>query len=170
MDMKTVRVVVLLAVGAVTACHGDSGTPAPGSAAPRVAAPLPVKRGPSAADQTVGMVEAATQGKSTTQVELKFDLAQKPQIGKPLELHIALMPQIAAAPVNIQVAGPDALQLAPGSAQFDIPSVDAGEVYRQSIKLTPTAEGVLLLGFTVSLRHDEVTEARVFSVPLIVDR
>ena len=38
-------------------------------------------------------------------------------------------------------------------------------MYRQSVKVTPTAEGVLLLGLTVSLKHDEMTESRVFSIP-----
>jgi hypothetical protein len=36
------------------------------------------------------------------------------------------------------------------------------------VTLTPTAEGVHLLGFTVSLKHDEITESRTFSVPIIV--
>jgi len=36
--------------------------------------------------------------------------------------------------------------------------------------VTPTVDGVLLLGLTVSLKHDEITESRGFSIPLIVDR
>jgi hypothetical protein len=43
-------------------------------------------------------------------------------------------------------------------------------VYRQSVKVTPTADGVLLLGLTVSLKHDEMIESRAFSIPLIVER
>ena len=49
-----------------------------------------------------------------------------------------------------------------------MPALEAGQVYRQSIKVTPTADGVLLLGLTVSLKHDDMTESRAFSVPLIV--
>jgi hypothetical protein len=36
--------------------------------------------------------------------------------------------------------------------------------------VTPTADGVLLLGLTVSLKHDDMTESRAFSIPLIVER
>jgi hypothetical protein len=43
-------------------------------------------------------------------------------------------------------------------------------VYRQSIQVTPTADGVLLLSLAISLKHDELTESRVFSIPLIVER
>jgi len=36
--------------------------------------------------------------------------------------------------------------------------------------VTPMADGVLLLSLTVSLKHDEMTESRAFSIPLIVER
>jgi hypothetical protein len=43
-------------------------------------------------------------------------------------------------------------------------------VYRQTVKVTPTVAGVLLLGLTISLKHDEQTESRAFSIPVIVER
>ena len=58
----------------------------------------------------------------------------------------------------------------PGANQFDLPAVEAGQVYRQTVKVTPSAEGVLLLNLTVSLKHDEMTDQRAFSIPLIVER
>jgi hypothetical protein len=36
--------------------------------------------------------------------------------------------------------------------------------------VTATGDGVLLLGLTVSLKHDEMTDSRAFSIPLIVNR
>jgi hypothetical protein len=36
--------------------------------------------------------------------------------------------------------------------------------------MTPTTDGVLLVNVTVSLKHDEVTDSKAFSVPVIVDR
>jgi hypothetical protein len=172
--MNYARVLMLygLAAAAVSACHGDSGTPA--AAAPKPAPPsnaaAPAKKGPSAADLTAGMVEAAAQGKSTLPVLLKFDLPQKPQIGQALQVDIAVMPQIAASPAAIQVTGAEGLEVASDTSKIEIPTVEGGEVYRQSLKVTPTVDGVLLLGLTVSLKHDEITESRGFSIPLIVDR
>ena len=55
--------------------------------------------------------------------------------------------------------------MAPGANQFDFPAVEAGEVYRQTIKVTPTAEGVVLLGVTVSLKHDEMIDHGCFRFP-----
>jgi hypothetical protein len=128
------------------------------------------KKGPSAAELTVGMVEAASQGKSQLPVQLKFDLKQRPIPGQALDIDIALVPQIDAGAANIQVTGGDGLTVAPGTNQIDLPAVEAGQVYRQSVNVTPTADGVLLLGLTISLKHDEMTESRAFSIPLIVER
>jgi hypothetical protein len=36
--------------------------------------------------------------------------------------------------------------------------------------VTPNTDGVLLVNLTVSLKHDDVSDSQVFSVPIIVDR
>ena len=168
--MNKLQVLVLCALAAVGGCHGDSAAPPAGKPAPRVAAPAVLKKGPRVAEQTKGMVEAATQGRWTVPVELKFALDEKPQVGKPLQVNIAVLPQIAAVSAAVQIAPAEGLEIAPGSSQFEIPSVEPDSVYRQIIKLTPTAEGVLLLGLTITLKHDDIAESRVFSIPLIVER
>ena len=80
------------------------------------------------------------------------------------------MPQVDASPVEIELSGSEGLDLSGAAKQSVIPSVEAGGVYRQTVKVVPNSAGVLLLGLTVALKHDEITESRVFSVPLIVGR
>ena len=167
---KSAWVLVLYAAVVLSACNKDSGsTPV---AAPQVTpkAPVPQKRGPTVAEQTVGMVEATVQGKSQAPVTLKFDLAQRPKVGHPLEIGLALIPQVDASPATIQVSGGDDVTVAAGANQFDIAAAQAGEVYRQSVSVTPTAEGVLLVGVSVSLKRDEVTDVKTFSIPIIADK
>ncbi len=130
--------------------------------------PAAAARKPIPQESTAGMVEAATQGKSQAPVALKFDLMQRPAVGQPLEIAIALLPQVAASPATIDVSGSEGLQLASGNEQIEFPSVEAANVYRHSIVVTPGAEGVLFVTLSVRLKHDEMTEARVFSVPIIV--
>lgn len=168
--MKTATVLVLCAVAAGGACHRESDTAPQSRSAPKVAAPPPVRRGPSAAELTAGMVEAAVQGKSQLPVLLKFDLAQKPTVGQTLDINLAVVPQIDAASAQILVTGGDGLSVAAGAAQLDLPALEAGQVYRQSVKVSPTAEGVLLLNLTLALKHDEITESQAFSIPLIATR
>lgn len=169
--MISAQVLLLCAMLAVSACNRDSGsapTPSPVSRMQPKAAPLTPHA--TAAEQTAGMVQAASQGKSVVPVELKFDIAQRPKVGQPLDINLALIAQIVANPATVQVTGADDVSVAPGANQFDIPSVEAGEVYRHTVNVTPNAEGVVLLAVTVLLKHDEVVDQQVFSIPIIAER
>jgi hypothetical protein len=168
--MKTARVLMLCTVAAVSACHKDSGAPPPTTPTPHIAVPVAAKKGPNAAELTAGMVEAASQGKSQLPIQLKFDLKRRPTLGQALDIDIAVIPQIDASPADIQVTGGDGLTVAPGTGQIDWPEIEAGQVYRQTVKVTPTVDGLLLLSLTVSLKHDETTESRAFSITLLVER
>jgi hypothetical protein len=170
--MAGAKVVLLCAVMAVAACNKDSASapaarPVTQIKPKAVAAPPP---GATAAEQTAGMVQAAAQGKSQAPIELKYDITQRPKVGQSLEINLALIAQIAASSATIQVTGADDVTVAPGANQFDIPSEEAGEVYRETVHVTPNAEGVVLLGVTVLLKHDEIVDQRVFSIPIIADR
>ena len=169
-EMKTARVLTLCTVAVLSACHPDSGNPTQPKPAPQVKVPVAANKGPSAAQLTAGMVEAATQGKSQLPVALKFGLKQRPKVGQPLDIDIAVMPQIDASLANIQVTGGDGLTVAPDSNKVELPAVETGRVYRQVVTVTPSVDGVLLLGLTLSLKHDEMTDSRAFSIPLIVER
>src|SRR5258708_23882108 len=108
--MTGAQVLLLCAMLAVAACNRDSGsTAAPNPVAhvkPKAVAPRPPA---TAAEQTAGMVEAASQGKSLVPVELKFDIAQRPKVGQPLDIDLALIAHIPASLATIQVSGADAL-------------------------------------------------------------
>ena len=169
-EMKTARVLTLCTVGALGGCHQDSGNSTQPKPAPHVQAPVTVKKGPSAEDLTAGMVEAATQGKSQLPVKVKFGLTHRPTLGQPLDIDIAVLPQIDASGAELQVTGGDGLSIAPESIQAELAAVETGQVYRRVVKVTPSVDGVLLLGLTILLKHDEVTDSRAFSIPLIVER
>jgi hypothetical protein len=157
----------LFAFALLTACHGDSSEAPVAQLTPHASAPASAKHGPTPDELTAGMVEAVTVGKSTVPVAVKFDLGARPLVGQPLDIDVAVLPLIAAS-ATLQVTGSDGLQLPPGAAPIEIPSAEPTQVYRHSITIIPTAEGVQLLGLSVSLNHDEITETREFSVPLIV--
>ena len=165
--MSTGSKLAFVAAVLLTACHGDPKQPPAVTLAPAAVAPV-VKRGQSPEELTAGMVEAVTIGKSTAPVAVKFDLPQRPSVGKRFEIVIAVLPQIAASSAIVQVTGSEGLQIAPNLAPIEIPSLDPGQVYRLTIPVTPTADGVHLLGLSVSLKQDDSAESRSFSVPIIV--
>src|SRR5580693_10199674 len=153
--MGTKALLLCATVMAVAACNRDSGSVPATTAVSHIKPKAPVAPRPNAtaAEQTAGMVQAASEGKSSVPVELKFDIAQRPKVGQPLDINLALIAQIAASPATIQVSGADNVSV-DGAKQFDIASAEAGEVYRETVNVTPGAEGVVVLGVTVSLKHD----------------
>jgi len=170
MRFKHTEVLLLCAAALLAACHQDSSSAPSAASAPHPKAPLTAKAGPTAAEQTAGMVQAAVQGKSLLPAELKFDLPQRPKVGQSQEINLALIAQVPGNPATIQVSGADGLTVDPTASQVDIPATEAGEVYRHTVNITPTEEGVLLLGVKVSLKHDEVTDAKNFLIPIIAER
>jgi hypothetical protein len=161
---------MLCTAAAAAGCHRDNQPAPPPKPASNVAVPVAPQKGPTVAEQTAGMVEAASQGKSQLPIDLKFELPQRPTLGQALAVNVALVPQIDASAGAIEVAGGDGLSIAPGANRIDLPALESGHVYRHSVSVTPHAEGVLLLGLTLTLKHDEIVESRSFSIPLIVER
>jgi hypothetical protein len=170
--MEIAQALLFCAMAALCACQQDAGNAAQSGAVTHVKpkAAAVVKKGPTAAELTVGMVEAASQGKSQVPVELKFELVQRPKVGQVLEINLALLPQIDANSASVEVTGADGLNLAPGTGQFGIDATQAGEVYRHTVTMTPTADGVFLIGVAVSLKHDEISDSKAFFIPIIAER
>lgn len=152
---------------ALAACHRDSSHSLLPPPAPKPRAPVAAPRGSSAEELTKDMVEAASQGKSQLPVALKFELSQRPTVGQPLEIGLALIPRIPASPAIVEVSALQGLKVAEGSTRFEIPSVEAAQVYRHSIMVTPTAEGVLFVNLSVSLTHEQTIDSGKFSLPII---
>jgi hypothetical protein len=162
------RTVLLCAVVLFAGCHGDTSAAPQVSSIPRVKAPPAAKRGPTPEELTAGMVEAVTMGKSTVPVAVKFDLPERPVVGQPAEVVVAVMPQISADMAVLTVKAPAGLPLADAAPPIEMPSVEPTQVYRHNVKIMPNTEGVQLLELDVAMKHDDVTETRVFAVPLIV--
>jgi hypothetical protein len=161
---------LVLAAVSLAGCNRDSSQPAANGTTPRPKAPAPVKKGPSVEELTTGMALAPALGKSSLPLDMKFELADRPKIGQVLEINLAFVPQIAGGPVTVQVTDSDGLDAVQGDKQFEISEVESGEVYRHTLHMTPTTDGVLLINLSVALKHDEVTDSKAFSVPVIVDR
>jgi len=160
-----------MAVAFMAGCSRDS-TPSPVSqllpkSKPRTA-PAPAKHVPTPEEMTVGMVEAVSLAKSNVPVGMKFQLSERPTMGKPLDVLVALLPQEGADSATLRVTGSEGLELAAGAISQEIPTVEAAHAYKESFTVIPTTEGVQLLTLTVNLKHDESSESRSFSVPLIV--
>jgi hypothetical protein len=99
---------------------------------------------------------------------LKFDLPTRPEVGQPLEIVLGVLPHESASAASLKVSGSEGLQPAPGNTVIEVGAVDPTEAYRVTVMVTPTVEGVQFLAVDVGLKHDDVTDARSFSIPIIV--
>ena len=152
----------------LSACQKDAGPAAASQVTPKFKQSTANKQGPTVDELTAGMVGATTAGKSSLPLELKFDLASHPTQGASLDVNLAMLPEVSGGPMDVQISGSDGFKVA-DSAPFEFPVVESGEVYRHTLKVTPTAQGLLLLGVTVTVKHDDGNETKTFSIPVIVD-
>jgi hypothetical protein len=161
------RVIILVAIAGLAACHRHPGNAPAAPAKPQagVQAVAP-NQGSNPQQSTAGMVEAVVQGKAQAPIQLKFDLLERPVQGQPFEVAIALLPQTAARSASVAVTGSDGLKIDAGD--FEFAAIEAAQVYRHNIKVTPTTEGFYLLTLSVSLLHDQTSDSSVFSVPILV--
>src|ERR1700689_3412623 len=115
MKLRTFTFCALALMAGCQRESGDAKNPNPGV---RHKPSVAVQRGPTLEEFTVGMVEAATQGKSQTPVALKFDVLRRPVQGEPLEIAIALLPGEAAGATSVEVSAPAGLQVPAGQSKF----------------------------------------------------
>lgn len=165
--MRTALLLTAATALLLGACHRETSHGAKTAAAPKRRAPT-VAPQQTPAEQTAGMVEAASQGKSQAPVTLKFDLVGRPVVDQPVTLALAVLPQVPAGPVVVEVTPSSGIEVAEDDRRFELPTVDAQQVYRRRISVTPTSEGVLIVHLSLSMKHDQVTDTRAFAVPLIV--
>jgi hypothetical protein len=161
------RGLLVFVVVLAAACGGNS-TPSSVTTTSSPTATAAAKRGATPPDQTAGMVSAVGLGKSTLPVIVKFALSSRPKREEALAIDIAVMPQIAGDSLLVQVLPSDGLDTSAVGPDLSLGPVDAGGVYRHSFTVTPGQAGVLLLGLNLSLKHDDITESRVFSVPVFI--
>lgn len=152
----------------LSACQKDQGPAAATSSAPKFKQSAAAQKGPSVDELTAGMVSATALGKSSLPLDLKFELAAHPAQGESLEVNLAMLPEVSGGPMDVQLTGTDGFKA--DTAPFELAQVDSGEVYRHTVKVTPGAPGLLLLGVTVTVKHDDASDTKVFSIPIIVDR
>lgn len=153
-------VVVLLAAGIAGCGHGDeetvSSTPITTKSKLSKTAP-PDKR----------LANAVSAGKSGAAVDLQYDLLAKPVAGEPFEIELSFTPRLPADALEIEAHGMTGLDVVTGgTATFQ--NVTAGQSYTTKLLVRPAADGMYYVGVTAKLMTKVQSEARAFSVPVVV--
>ena len=154
----------LVALAALGACAGGD-SPGTGKQAQAAKARTDA-RGGGSVDSMVSAVSAT--GKPGAAVDLKFDLKTKPELDKPLEVEIALVPRSADLnQLRVVFQSNEAVEVRSGSeAVQDNPS--EGVALTHVVTVVPKREGVFYLGAVALVEGPGGSVARSFAIPIIV--
>jgi hypothetical protein len=140
---------------AATDTPAAAGAPAGGAAAP------------AESPEDKRMANAVVTGKTTAPVDLKYDVLAKPDVGQPFEIELAFSPRLAADALEVEVTGIPGLTVVSGGAtRFE--RVSAGDRHVAKVLVQADAPGIYYANVVVKMVTQLQTEARTFSVPVVV--
>ena len=124
-----------------------------------------------AAAQTASsrMVSAVSQGKPGASVDLKFDLPQRPEVGKPIVISLAVTPRMADVQTLQVIFQPtDGIEIRSGGDPWDLDRPQIGVPRLHNITIVPLRNGVFFLSAVALADTADGSLARAFSIPMIV--
>ena len=151
-----------LLVGCGSQSSGDGAKPAAGK---------PVIRGALNANEEISrnMVSAVAANKpSALPIQVKFELRDRPHVGQPVELELAIVPMSASVDrVSGKVEGEEGLEVVEGAqiAATDRPA--EGTPIRQSVKVLPRQDGILTARVVVTVDAAGQASSEAYAIPLI---
>jgi hypothetical protein len=164
------RVFTVVALAAVLAACGrgeDEQAAATDTPPATAGAPAGGAAAPAESPDDKRMANAVVTGKTTAPVDLKYDVLAKPDVGQPFEIELAFLPRLAADTLEVEVTGiPGLTVVSGGSNRFE--GVLAGERHVAKVLVQADAPGIYYANVVAKMVTQVQTEARTFSVPVVV--
>jgi hypothetical protein len=164
------RAFALVALAALLAACGG-GEEKQAAAAPKKSVDKPAAAAakiPAPADGPDSLkANAVVTGKTSAAVDLKFDVLSKPDPGQEFQIELVFLPRTAADSLEVEVTSiPGITLVSGGTARFE--NVTAGERYPVPVVARADGPGLFYLGVSARMVSKVQTEARTFSVPVVV--
>jgi hypothetical protein len=160
------NVVLLVAAAALLAGCGSRSS---GDAASPTPKPATRKAVNAANELSRNMVGAVAANKpAALPIQVKFELRERPQVGQPVDLDLAIVPMSASVDrISGKVEGEEGLEVVEGAqiAPTDHPA--EGTPIRQSVKVLPKQEGILTVHAVVTVDAGPQTSSESYAIPLI---
>jgi hypothetical protein len=124
---------------------------------------------PAVAELVRHTTPATTLGSTTTPVEVRFALAGVPAAGRPVDVDVAVLPQVAVPTVRVDVRpGDDGVRIVDPTAQVTFDKVQAGTIEKLRVQAVPERPGTTTLKLVVTLEQPTGQENRTFELPIVV--
>jgi hypothetical protein len=114
------------------------------------------------------MVAAVSATRAGPDVELKFVLTQKPEVGQPLSIDVALVPRSPTFDsVSIAFQVPEGMDIVEGAESVTTPKPVIGEPLRHVLRILPRRDGIFAVTAVVSVTSTDQAATRTFAIPVI---
>jgi hypothetical protein len=159
----------LFCLAAIATLAGCGSEPDQSSQTTTEDKPKPSASAPAAApaDPTEKMARAVGTGKPGAAVDIKYEFASRPEVGRPVELNVALIPSAGVDSMDVTFGGMDGITLA-GSLMQSFSEVRAGEPHSHALSVLPDRNGVFYISASVSTQIGGASLTRAFSIPFVV--
>ena len=156
--------------GVVAGCGGkeeDSDAAARKAAAPPAAdATAPADQPPVSRDDR-RPANAVTAGKAGAAVDLQYEVAPRPEVGQPFMIEMTFVPRLPANSIDAQLSATPGLRIT-STETVRFSDVLANERYTTQVMVVGEAPGLYYVGVVARMASQAQTDARTFSVPVVV--
>lgn len=159
------RLLPLLGAGFVVACGSAQQTH------------IPLLRGKSSSAAThnvtkatpgdADMTSAVSTAKGSARVVLKFALRERPEVGKPTQLDLALVPQMALDHIAASFYAEEGLALQDGGGTASVERPEPYAAIQRTLTVVPQRDGIFYVNATVVADSGAESVARTYTIPLI---
>lgn len=163
------RFALIISVGSLAmlvACGAepDSDIAANADATPK---PAPVAKAPE--DPAAKMARAVGDGKPGAAVDIRYEILEKPEVGKPTQIELAFIPSAGVDSLAATITGMEGVTIA-GDLQVSFDSVQAGTPYEHVFSLLPDRTGVYYITVAATTTLGGSSIGRTFSIPFVVGK
>jgi hypothetical protein len=156
----------LAAAALLGGCGSHSSGPAGGTPAKAAAA----KSVRPVDELSRNMVSAVASNKpSTLPLQVKFELRDRPDVGQPMELDLAIVPMSASVDrVSGKVEAEDGIELLEGSDIVAVERPVEGVPIHHHLRVVPKREGIYTVRALLTVDASGVPSSDAYSMPVIV--
>ena len=154
----------LLAAAACSLIGACGESPEPAAATTTPAAKPVLKTGQLSPD----MVAAVAAGRTATAIGVHFALKSEPEVGKPLQAEIALVPHQVFGSIRARFEPQEGMVISGGRELEPQKGIKAEQIISHRIDLEPKRDGILMVTAAVETEEEQGSTVRIFSIPIIV--
>ena len=113
------------------------------------------------------LANAVVTSKSAAAVDLKYDVLSKPEVGLPFEVVLNFLPRLPADQLEVEIGDMPGITIL-GERAVKFAKVGTVDPYTAHVQVRADAAGLYYLSVIAKMVTQVQTEARTFSIPVVV--